>query len=127
MSQKLDALLESMAALPYKMQILSGHVDADEEREKDAEMPPVSHRPAHATRRRASPMGSQHPDQEMAEEVRKRVIKRMRQLSTLPGTPGEEDSSTGDEDEPALGCRRKMLKSGHVSTSVHVWIYPSNG
>ena len=80
-----------------------------EEWEKDAEMPPVSHRPAHATRRRASSLGSPDLDHEVAEEVHKRMAKRMRQLPTLPGTPGEEDYSTDDDDELALRHRQKIL------------------
>ena len=40
-SPKLDAVMESMAALSGKMQVLSGCVDAAEEWEKDGEMPLV--------------------------------------------------------------------------------------
>ena len=36
----------------------------------------------------------------------------MRQLPDLPGTPGDMDSPTDDEAEPAPRHRRKMLKSG---------------
>ena len=60
-------------------------------------------------------MVSPDPEQEVAEEVRKRVAKRMRQLPIPPGTPGEEDSST-DEDEPAPMHRQKNLKSGMERT-----------
>ena len=66
-----------MAALYSKMQVLSGRVDAGEEGEKDAEMPPVNDHPARAARKRASPQGSPDADQEMA-EVGKRVAKRIR-------------------------------------------------
>ena len=66
-------------------------MEAAEVWHKDTEMAPVSHDTSHTDRRRAS---SPDPDQEVAEEVHKRVAKRMRQLPTLPGTPGEEDSST---------------------------------
>ena len=77
-----------MASMARKMHVLSGHVDAAEERE-DAKMPPVNHRPAHTARRRAIPRGSPDPDQEVVEEVHRRVAKRMRQL---PALPGDEDS-----------------------------------
>ena len=104
-SQKLDAL---MAALSSKMKVLFGHADATKEREKVDEMPPVNHCHTCTARRRASPMGSPDPDpdQEVAEEIRERVAKRMRQLPALPCTPGDEDSSTDDADEPAPRCRR---------------------
>ena len=90
-----------MVALFSKMQDRSGCVDAAEEWQKDAEMSPVSHHTSLTARRRASLWGSPDPNQEVAEEVHKRVAKRMRQLPTLPGTQGEEDSSTDYENEPA--------------------------
>ena len=54
-----DVLMVSMEALTGKMTVLSRRVDAAEEWEKDAENPPVSHRPTCATRRRASPSQGQ--------------------------------------------------------------------
>ena len=84
-SQKLDALMESIAALSGKMKNQSGCVDAAEERQKEAEMSPVSHHTSH-TARRASPRGCPDPDQEVEEAVHKRVAKRRRQLPTLPET-----------------------------------------
>ena len=54
---KLDALMESMAAVSSKIQDLSGciHVDAAEERQKEAEMSPASHHTSCTIRRRARP------------------------------------------------------------------------
>ena len=119
-SQKLGSLMESMIALSGKMQVLCGCMDTAEEREKDAEMPPVSHHPTCTARRRASPWGFPDPDQEVAEEVCKRVAKRMMELPVLPSTPGGEDLSTDDEDKPAPRCRRKMLKSSMDRTGATI-------
>ena len=74
-------------------------------------MSPVSHHTSHPARTRTSPRGSPDPDQEVADEVRRRVAKRMRQLPTLSGTTADKDSSSDDEDQPALRCRCKILKS----------------
>ena len=85
--------------------------------------------------RRASPWGSPDPDQEVVEEVRRRVAKRMRQCPTLSGNTADEGSSSDDEDQPAT--RHKNLKSGMDRTGAtnvlnkitcpHEVLYTSDG
>ena len=70
--------MKSMADLSVNMQDLSGCVEATEEWQKEVEVPPASLNTSRPTRRMASPQGSLDFDQEVEEEVHRRVAKRMR-------------------------------------------------
>ena len=100
-----------MAHLPGQMKDLSGHVEATEDCQRDVEASPANLNISRPARWRANPWGSPDPDQDVAEEIRRCVAKRMKQLPAYLGATAKEDSISEEEGQPAHRGR-KQIKSG---------------
>ena len=92
----LDALMRTMSALSTEIRVLSGRVQATEDRQWEVEASPISSPFTSRPRWRAMCQRSPGQDSDVPKEVHSHVAKRIRELPTFAGATTEGDS-TSDE------------------------------
>ena len=83
--------MRTMVDLSSQMKDLSSRMEDTEDHQKEVEASPARLDTSHPTRRRASTQGSPSMDQDMTEEVRRQVTKRMCQLPAYSGATAKVD------------------------------------